>query len=141
MSIKHIAVACLTIILASLAWKYRAIAVSALSSDSTKRTKSTIEFDNGSVRDTARTVTTNPKEQPAPVGVLRKCIGDGKVEYTNNYCPPGTSEAMLNNGTVNVVTESTRQKTVPEKVNQGTPTQTNGMSIHDKMIERALDPK
>lgn len=63
-----------------------------------------IEFDNGTVRqykepDDRATA----KAPPKPIGALRKCTKGAEVVYTNTFCPPGSKESELSNGTLTVV--------------------------------------
>ena len=135
MSIKHIAVFFLVLLAAAVGWKLLAPALSRASADADPGPKPGIVFDNGSIRDTTTVVKAPPKGAPAPVGVLRKCTGADQVTYTNTHCPPGTREAKLSKGTVNVVS-GTKPAPPPDAGAAGPE-----MTLQDKMIERAVTPR
>lgn len=135
MSIQRIAIALLLLLAAAIAWKLLAPALSRASAADQPATQTRIEFDNGSIRDTTTVVKAPPKGAPAPPGVLRKCTGGDQVTYTNTHCPPGTREASLNKGTVNVVSGA-RPAPLPEAA-----ATRPEMTLQDKMIERAVTPR
>lgn len=136
MSIKHIAIGLLLLLAAAVGWKLLAPALSRANADAQRGPAPSIEFDNGSIRDTTTVVKTPPKGAPAPVGVLRKCTGGDQVTYTNTHCPPGMREAKLSKGTVNVVT-GTKPAPLPSDAGAQAPE----MTLQDKMIERAVTPR
>jgi hypothetical protein len=106
-----------------------------------------IKFDNGTVRDTT------PASGAAP-GVLvrsglKKCVSRDKTVYTDGYCPPGSHEDDIKNGTVNVTSGA-----VPKPAATGAPAQTSAVlpwlaaggasgpaepSIRDKQIDAAVN--
>ena len=71
--------------------------------------KSVIQFDNGSVRDTAplneTTATTiaPAKTVKNEAGQLKKCLISGKVVYTDQVCPVGAKVTAVDGGTLAVV--------------------------------------
>jgi hypothetical protein len=75
--------------------------------------KSTIDFDNGSVRDTAPAREASSatgglgkvvKNEP---GQLKKCLVAGKVVYTDQVCPAGATVAAVDGGNMVVVAAPT----------------------------------
>jgi hypothetical protein len=71
--------------------------------------KSDIQFDNGSVRDTAP-LNETPATTIAPAktvkneaGQLKKCLIAGKVVYTDQVCPAGARVSAVDGGTLVVV--------------------------------------
>ena len=68
------------------------------------RRPATITFDNGTVRQTEPA--SGPVVLGEPIlapGGMRKCKKGKTTVYTDRSCPPGTQEAAITNGTVNVV--------------------------------------
>ncbi len=135
MSIKHLVIGFLVLLAAAVGWKLLAPALSRAGADARPGPKP-IVFDNGSIRDTTTVVKAPPKGAPAPVGVLRKCTGGAQITYTNTHCPPGTREAKLSQGTVNVVS-GTKPTPLPPETGAAAPE----MTLQDKMIERAVTPR
>jgi hypothetical protein len=86
--------------------------------------KSAIQFDNGTVRQYQRPTEAEIKAEPKTPGVMRKCKDGDKISYTNTWCPQGSIELAITNGTVNVVegnaanTKNTKNKTDSKEANE-----------------------
>jgi hypothetical protein len=138
MTLKRLVIGFALVFLAALAWRLRLLDVLTGLAAPPRPAPVQIKFDNGSVRDTTPTVKVDPKSLPAPIGVLRKCLHGQQVSYTNSFCPPGTREAPLSKGTVNVVAGGVEAKPPAGGGGQPGPLEP---TAQEKLIERVVNPR
>lgn len=99
-----------------------------------------IEFDNGTVRQYKEPGDLgSAKAAPKPVGTLRKCKKGAEVVYTNTFCPPGSKESDLTNGTLNVVSGATPAPAPAKADAQArTPSAVTEPTLGQRRIERVV---
>lgn len=144
--VRYVLVALVLVVLASTGWRHR--------NDTWVRgllrpqgpAKTTIEFDNGSVRDTLPRVADDAADRNNLPGQLKKCVRKSQVVYTDQPCPAGFSVALVSDGKVSIL-----QSTSPPAGSAKAPSQdarktlhdaldlTGNDNIKDKMMERAIN--
>ncbi len=140
MSLKHVVVAILLLLLGATTWRVAQSDWGRGLRAAAAKPPAPIVFDNGTVRqyDSPAAVAARQQNNPLPLGTLRKCQRGGETSYTNSFCPPGSRELKLGQGTVTVV-ES--RPVVPAAVLPGAlsgqtaqPTPT----LRERAVERAV---
>ena len=99
--LKRLALIAGLLLIVALGWRYRNVALAPGAGYSTRGAASSavFKFDNGTNRDLTGTTRVVPRAAAGP----RRCQRGESVIYTDGDCPPGTKEAALGKGTVNVV--------------------------------------
>jgi hypothetical protein len=123
-NLKKIAIVFGLLFVALSLWKYKnsELLQSIVSSQDPK--KPTIQFDNGTVRQYQRPSEAELKAEPKTPGILRKCKNGDAISYTNTWCPKGSKELAVANGTVNVIEgnaanpKSTKNKNDSKELNE-----------------------
>lgn len=138
MSLQKMVLGALCVVLLAVGWSFRRAAwlQELLHPEPVKPLN--IPFDNGSVRDknppAAPTGAALPTQKPP--GVLRKCVGREGVIYSDNVCPPGSKEASMGQGTLNVVNPvrpAARPASAPVAPVEAEPT------LRERRIQQILD--
>lgn len=98
---KRLALIVGVLLVLALGWRYRDSVFGPGTADSIPGTPAgaAFKFDNGTNRDLTGTTRVVPRPAAGP----RRCQRGESVVYTDGTCPPGTKEAALGKGTINVV--------------------------------------
>ncbi|BCO28108.1 hypothetical protein MIZ03_3004 [Rhodoferax lithotrophicus] len=111
-----------------------------------------IQFDNGSVRDSASPNDGAGKTMPKlntvknEPGQLKKCLIDGKVVYTDQVCPTGAKVAAVDGGTLAVLPapKATADHLPPTQGGQKRLREvldiSDGQDQKTRMMERVVNP-
>lgn len=135
MTLRWMVFAVAALLLASMAWRYRAQASAWLAPEPPPRP---IVFDNDASTPPPPPASAATGPQVRPPGTMRKCVRGGETSYTDRPCPPGFRERDLATDRVTVLPTAPAAAASPPGKRK-TLKQALDVADEDRLRERMID--